>query len=394
MKQEWGASAGGAYRTKRGIDQGILASLAIALLTLVIGAIVRSSVTEAHAAGWEIRVMEFVPKAMEQASIPGAIIGIWQDGATPYVRAFGVRDTATGEPMATDLYMRIGSVTKTFVTTAILQLVDQGKVGLDDPISRYVPGVPNGDAVSIRHLAAMRSGLFDYSDVTQAAMPDNQERRYTPQDLLEIIVQHPPDFPADTKFDYNNSNTVLLGLVVEKVSGQPLDRYIDEHIVQAEHLQHTLFPADAILPSPHAHGYTKMPDGKIADGTDWNPSWGWAAGQMVSTVDDLHIWARDLATGKLLTPAAQREREKFQPAPSEGDGALYGLGVEYQFGWIGHNGNITGYQTYAYYLPSEKTTMVVMVNSNADAVAVWNFVRGIVKIITPDHPWPAPPSTE
>lgn len=394
MKQEWGASAGSAYRTKHGIDQGILALLAIAMLTLVIGAIVRSSVTEAHAAGWEIRLTEFVPKAMEQASIPGAIIGIWQDGATPYVRAFGVRDTATGEPMATDLYMRIGSVTKTFVTTAILQLVDQGKVGLDDPISRYVPGVPNGDAVSIRHLAAMRSGLFDYSDVTQAAMPDNQERRYTPQDLLEIIVQHPPDFPADTKFDYNNSNTVLLGLVVEKVSGQPLDRYIDEHTVQAEHLQHTLFPADAILPSPHAHGYTKMPDGKIADGTDWNPSWGWAAGQMVSTVDDLHIWARDLATGKLLTPAAQREREKFQPAPSEGDGALYGLGVEYQFGWIGHNGNITGYQTYAYYLPSEKTTMVVMVNSNADAVAVWNFVRGIVKIITPDHPWPAPPSSE
>ena len=105
MKQEWGASAGGAYRTKRGIDQGILALLAIAMLTLVIGAIVRSGVTEAHAAAWEIRLTEFVPKAMEQASIPGAIIGIWQDGATPYVRAFGVRDTATGEPMATDLYM-------------------------------------------------------------------------------------------------------------------------------------------------------------------------------------------------------------------------------------------------------------------------------------------------
>src|SRR5262245_36193500 len=150
------------------------------------------------------------------------------------------------------------------------------------------------------------------------------------------------------------------------------------------------YPADATLPSPHARGYTKMPDGKIVDGTDWNPSWGWASGQMVSTADDLHIWARDLATGKLLTPAAQREREKFQPAPSEGDGALYGLGVEYQFGWIGHNGNI--YQTYAYYLPSEKTTMVVMVNSNADAGAVWDFIRGIVKIITPDHPWPAPPS--
>ena len=205
----------------------------------------------------------------------GAIIGIWQDGASPYVRAFGVRDTATGEPMATDLHMRIGSVTKTFVTTAILQLVDQGQVNLDDPISKYVPGVPNGDAVTLRQLAGMRSGLFDYSDVTQAAMPD-PKRQHTPQDLLGIIVQHPPEFPADTKFDYNNTNTVLLGLVVEKVSGQPLNRYIEE-LARPENLSHTRFPTDASLPSPHAHGYTKMPNGKIVDGTDWDPSWGWAA---------------------------------------------------------------------------------------------------------------------
>jgi D-alanyl-D-alanine carboxypeptidase len=346
----------------------------------------------AQSAGWDAKLTETIPKAMQQASVPGAIVGVWKDGEAPYVKAFGVRDTVTNEPMATDLNMRIGSVTKTFVTTAILQLVDQGKVGLDDPISKYVPGVPNGETITIRQLAGMRSGLFDYSNVTQAALPNDPKRRYVPQDLLEIIVKHPAEFPPDAKFDYNNSNTVLLGLVVEKVSGEPLDRYIDEHIVQPEHLQHTVFPADASLPSPHARGYTKMPDGKIVDGTDWNPSWGWAAGQMVSTADDLHIWARDLATGKLLSPAAQREREKFQIASSEGDGALYGLGVEYQFGWIGHNGNITGYQTYAYYLPTEKTTMVVMVNSNADAVAVWNFIRGIVAIVTPDHPWPAPPS--
>ena len=269
LREEGEASAGGAYRTERGIDQGILAPLAIAL-TLLIGASVRCSARETHAALWDVRLTEFVAKAMEEASIPGAIIGIWQDGQFPYVRAFDVRDTATGEPMATDLHMRIGSVTKTFVTTAILQLVDQGKVGLDDPISKYVPGVPNGDAVTLRQLAGMRSGLFDYSDVTQTAMPDDPKRRYTPQDLLEIVVQHPPELPADTKFDYNNSNTVLLGLVVEKVSGQPLNRYIDEHIVQAEHLQHTVFPADATLPSPHAHGYTKTTEGKIVDATDWN----------------------------------------------------------------------------------------------------------------------------
>ncbi len=392
MREESSAPKGGVDRGDGGTGRTISPPRITAALVILITALAGGGEAAAQTAERDAKLTETIPKLMEQALVPGAIVGVWKDGEAPYVQAFGVRDTATGEPMATDLSMRIGSVTKTFVTTAILQLVDQGKVGLDDPISKHVPGVPNGDAVTIRQLAGMRSGLFDYTDVTQAAMPDDPQRQYTPQDLLEIISQHPPVFPADTRFDYNNSNTVLLGLVVEKLSGQPLDRYIDEHIVQPERLQHTVFPADATLPSPHARGYTKMPDGKIVDGTGWNPSWGWAAGQMVSTVDDLHVWVRDLATGKLLSLAAQREREKFQIAPSEGDGALYGLGVEYQFGWIGHNGNITGYQTYAYYLPFEKTTMVVMVNSNADAVGVWNFVRDIVKIISPDHPWPAPPS--
>ena len=113
---------------------------------------------------------------------------------------------------------------------------------------------------------------------------------------------------------------------------------------------------------------------------------------MISTLDDMRVWARDLATGTLLSPATQREREQFQLAPSEGTGSLYGLGLENQNGWIGHNGNIAGYQTYAYYLPSEATTMVVMVNSNVDVLGVWNFFTQIVKIVSPDRLWPAPPS--
>ena len=91
----------------------------------------------------DVKLTETIPKEMKKASVPGAIVGIWKDGEAPYVRAFGVRDTATGEPMATDLYTRIGSVTKSFTTTAILQLVDEGQLGLDDPISKYVPGVHN-----------------------------------------------------------------------------------------------------------------------------------------------------------------------------------------------------------------------------------------------------------
>src|SRR5262249_30479615 len=161
-----------------------------------------------------------------------AIVGVRQDGIAPYARAFGVRDMASGAPMATDLVMRIGSLTKAFTVTAVLQLVDQGKLGLDDPISKYVPGVPNGDAITIRQLAARRRGLFSYPDGVVPARASQPQRQWTPAELLAISFSHPPLFRPDEKFDYSNTNTVLLGLVIEKVSGQPVHAYIDEHIVR------------------------------------------------------------------------------------------------------------------------------------------------------------------
>ena len=303
-----------------------------------------------------------IPAAMGRAFIPGAIVGIWQDGREPYVRAFGVRDTATRQPMAPDLYMRIGSTSKTFTVTAILMLADQGKLGLDDPIDRYVEGVPSGNQITLRQLAAMRSGLYDYGDDTNQNLPQQPFRQWTPRELLEVAFRHPLLFPPGSAFDYSNTNTVLLGLVVEKVSGQSLASFIEQNILKPEGMTRTVFPAGAEIPSPHAHGYFKMPDGKVVDATDWNPSWGWASGNMISTLDDMRVWARDLAMGKLISPAMKREQQQFLPAPPEGDGALYGLALENQNGWIGHNGNIMSYMVYPYYLPSERMTMVVMLN--------------------------------
>src|SRR5262245_29831703 len=146
-----------------------------------------------------------IPAAMERASVPGAIVGIWQEGREPYVRAFGVRDTATGQPMTTDLYMRIGSNSKAFTVTAILMLADQGKLGLDDPIGRYVEGVPNGNQITLRQLAQMRSGLYDYADATNPELPRQPSRQWTPRELLEIVSRQPPPFPPGSQFDYCNT---------------------------------------------------------------------------------------------------------------------------------------------------------------------------------------------
>jgi D-alanyl-D-alanine carboxypeptidase len=331
---------------------------------------------------------EAIRRGIKKASVPGAIVGIWHDDHAPYVRTFGVRDTASGEPMATDLYMRIGSNTKAFVVTGILMLADQGKLGLDDPIDRYVKGVPSGDRITLRQLAQMRSGLYNYADDTTKDLPQQPFRQWTPHELLEVAFRHPLLFPPGSAFDYCNTNTVLLGLVVEKVSGQSLASFIEQKILKPEGMTRTVFPAGAKIPSPHAHGYFKMPDGKIVDATDWNPSWGWASGNMISTLDDMRVWARDLAIGKLISPAMKREQQQFLPAPPEGDGALYGLALENQNGWIGHNGNILSYMVYPYYLPSDRITVVVMLNSGVDIPGSWALMQDITRIISPKHPWP------
>lgn len=333
-----------------------------------------------------------VPELMRQASIPGAIVGVWQEGKPAYVRAFGVQDTSTGQPMTADLHMRIGSLTKTFTVTALLQLAQQGKLGLDDPIDKYVPGVPSGDVITLRQLAAMRSGLFNYAEVTTANISNEPDRQWTPQELLAISFSRPLLFEPGTKFDYSNTNTVLLGLVVEKVSGQSIEAFIEQNILKPEGLASTAFPSGSDFPAPHSQGYAKAADGATVNATNWNASWGWAAGQMVSTLDDVGVWAKDLAMGKLLTPEMLQQRDQFLPAPEEGQGALYGLAIENQNGWIGHNGNISGFMTYPYYLPAEKTTMVVMLNSNVDVPGSWKLMQGVVQIVSPGHPWPNLPT--
>jgi len=332
-----------------------------------------------------------IPAAMQRASVPGAIVGLWQDGRAPYVRTFGVRDTATREPMATDLYMRIGSNTKAFTVTALLILADQGKLRLDDPIGRYVKGVPNGNSITLRQLAQMRSGLYDYGEVTSKDLANQPYRQWTPAQLLAIAFRHPPLFPPGSAFDYSNTNTVLLGLVVEQAAGQPLGAFLSQTILKPEGLGHTVFPSGAELPAPHAHGYFKRPDGRIVDATDWNPSWGWAAGNMISTLDDLRIWSCVLATGKLLSPDMKRAQQQFLPAPPEGDGALYGLALENQHGWIGHHGNTMSYMVYPYYLPDERITLVVLLNSGADIPGSWRLMQDVTAIVSPSHRWPGLP---
>ncbi|MCT9090124.1 beta-lactamase family protein [Streptomyces sp. ASQP_92] len=330
-----------------------------------------------------------VKQVMREANVPGVMVSLSAPGKGSYVRSFGVADKATGAPMTPNLYMRIGSETKTFTVTALLELVDQGKLGLDDPIGKYISGVPNGDRITLRQLAEMRSGLFNYSEDSAfaTAMLSDPRKPFTPQQLLDYSFKHPVLFQPGEKFLYCNTNLVLLGLVVEKASGTPLNEYIAQKVLKPAGLTHTSFPTDAAFPSPHAQGYTNQTlSGKVEVTTDWNPSWGWAAGAMISDLQDLKSWARTVATGTLLSPRTQAERLKTIPSTIPGAG--YGLGIFNIQGWIGHNGSLPGYESLTIYLPEAKATLVVLLNTDIlhnKSEPSTLFGQAITKIVSPGH---------
>ncbi|AGB23672.1 penicillin-binding protein, beta-lactamase class C [Mycobacterium sp. JS623] len=331
-----------------------------------------------------------VNQAMTAAGVPGAIVGIWgPDG--DYVRAFGVADKTTRAPMKADFYSRIGSVTKTFTVTAILQLADQGKLGLDDSIAEFIDGVPLGDRITLRQLARMQSGLVNYTATPefQKAMFADPRRPFTPHELIDFAFTQPNKFPPGDGFEYCNTNTVLLGMVVQKVSGQPLNSYIQDHILAPLGMSHTSFPTTNAFPDPHAQGYTKQTaDGKEAVATDWDPSWAWAAGAMISTLDDMRIWASALAIGKLLTPQMQEQRLQTVGSPGMPPQDGYGLGIFNLGGWIGHNGSLPGYQAVVVYLPQKQTSLVILTNTDIDyqgGEPSTTLATAITKELTPDH---------
>jgi D-alanyl-D-alanine carboxypeptidase len=331
-----------------------------------------------------------INQAMTAAGVPGAIVGVWgPDG--DYIRAFGVADKTTRAPMKTDFYSRIGSVTKTFTVTAVLQLADQGELGLDDAIAEYVPEVPLGDRITLRQLARMQSGLYNYSNSPefQQALFADPRREFTPRELLNDALAQPNQFPPGEGFEYSNTNTVLLGLVVQKVGGQSLADYVHDHILVPLGMSHTSFPDTNEFPDPHAQGYTvQTADGKEVVATDWNPSWGWAAGAMISNLDDMRIWAGALATGKLLTPQMQAQRLQTVGSPGMPPQDGYGLGIFNLGGWIGHNGSLPGYQTVVVYLPEKQASLVILTNTDIEyqgAEPSTTLATAITKELTPDH---------
>lgn len=330
--------------------------------------------------------------AMDAGAIPGAMVGVWSPEGE-YLKAFGVADKASGTPMETGFYHRIGSVTKTFTGTAVLQLAGEGKLGLDDPIAAYIEGVPGGATITVRDLAGMRSGLVDYTKTAgfEAAVAADPRADFTPQQLLGWAFAEAPVSPPGREVDYCNTNYVLLGLLVEKVSGKSFGDYLSAAILGPLGMSDTSFPTGTQFPEPHARGYTEPLEdtGPPVDASGWSASFTWAAGAMVSTLDDMRTWLPALANGTLVKPELQEQRMRTYPEAGAPADFGYGLGIFTVAGWIGHNGSVPGYQTVALYLPERETTLLVMINTDVGVPGVGDpsgiLTSAITAVLTPDR---------
>lgn len=316
--------------------------------------------------------------------VPGVIAGVWV-GDRGWTAVGGVADRATGRAPRLSARTRIGSVTKTFTGTLILQLVDEGRVRLDDTIERWFPGFPGASGITIRQLGTMSSGIASYSldPATTADYLARPEAAWAPRQLIAVGGALPRRFGPGEGFEYSNTNFLMLGEIVEQVTGRPLATVMQERLFGPLKMRSTTYRTLTRLPSPSLRGSTLQGgDGSVLDATDWNPTFAGAAGQIVSTLGDLRTWTRAVGSGSLLKLATRREHLRPNPH-SVGGGRAYAFGVGTAGGWVLHSGVMPGYNSQIAYLPKRRAAIVVLTNADiagpqgAPAPAIFNALAAV-----------------
>lgn len=319
--------------------------------------------------------------ALVAAGAPGAVVVV-RDRDVITRAAGGFADLQSGRPMRADLRFRAGSITKAFVATAVLQLADEGWLALSDSLERWVPGaLPYADDVQLRQLLNHTSGVPDYVRLVDKALHGSEDERladYTPHELVALVYDEPPRFAPGSAWAYSNTGYALLGLVIEAVTAEPLEDELADRILSPLGLAHTSLPVDEIeIPPPMAHGYAPplgphgdLVQGPLVDVTVQNPSWAWASGALVSTLDDLTRFFAGLLGGELLSPALLAEMQTTVAVPPDAIPVpiydAYGLGlvaVDVPRGRLyGQPGGIPGYLSAVLGTPDGQRQLGVMVN--------------------------------
>jgi D-alanyl-D-alanine carboxypeptidase len=327
---------------------------------------------------------------VQDMKVPGAVVLVRSPKLGNCFLTFGTRSLEQDRPIGLDDQFRIGSNTKTMTGTVTLQLVQEHKLRLDDPVSKYVDGVPNGENITIEQMLTMRSGLADYSSTPELAhsLDTTPQRVWTPDEVLALSFAQPPAFAPGQGYLYANPNTVLLGLIIEKLTGMPLAQAFEQRIFRPLGLSRTLLPARRLstIPKAHSQGYLfgtvtefiddsgVLPPEQAAaadagtlepnDVTDQNPSWGWAAGAGISTTDDLARYVKALAAGSLLNKKMQQQRlASVRPIdPDNLTRPAYGQAIVKYGELYGHTGELPGYNSFMGHDPKRDITLIAWAN--------------------------------
>lgn len=319
---------------------------------------------ESGADGAELqRVVDSTVAALR---LPGAVVAVRVDGGSEYLLTSGVENLSSKSAMSFGNRFRVGSITKTMIATIALQLVGEGSIALTDSVARWLPGVvPNANRITVRMLLNNTSGVPDYiqDPAFQAALIANPGRTVTTAETLAAANRMTRKFEpgAAGRWEYSNTNFILLGLVIEVVTGMPIEQALQRRIFDRLGLSNTFFATTTAAPPPFSRGYADLSGTSNVDVTTLlSPTFAAAAGAAVSNARDLLIWSEALAAGGLVTAALHADQ--IAPVPASGTEA-YGLGVQKLGAWIGHSGEIVGYSASMFTRPGVGT-IVVLVNKS------------------------------
>ncbi len=323
-----------------------------------------------------------------KANEPGVTVIVTKDGKPVLRKAYGMADVANKVAMQPDMTLRLGSITKQFTATAILMLAEEGKLNLSDPVSKFLPDYPmQGKTITIEHLLTHTSGIVSYTN-----KPDYEggmTRDLTPAAMIDTFKNDPLEFEPGTRMHYNNSGYFLLGAIIEKISGQTYAKFLETRIFTPLGMRHTAFEGSELVPPVRAVGHTLGENGfNVAPALSMTQPY--AAGSLVSTVDDLAIWDAAITAGKLLKPESwKKAHTSYILADGKPTNYGYGWGMSSLRGtpMIAHGGGINGFSTFALRLP-EKKVFVAVLGNNDRAKLSPDYVAQKVAGIAAGNPFP------
>ncbi len=302
-------------------------------------------------------------KTAQSGTTSGTSVLVSQDGKIIYEKGFGYADVGNKVPVTPDTKFRIGSITKQFIATCILKLQEQGKLSVQDKLSKYIPGFPRGDEVTIYHLLTHTSGIHAYTNrpdfLKYLTMP------ITSAALVDTIKAYPYDFNPGDKYQYNNSGFFLLGYILEKLSGKSLAVYLNETLFKPLGMYNTGIYETTRLLDNEAYGYSYTND-TIIKAVNWDMSWAGGAGALYSTTKDLYTWNEAVFNGKVLSDESLRAAFTKTELNNKEK-------IDYGFGWglgelrgnklISHGGGLHGFLSDLERQPEKKVTIVILCNS-------------------------------